>query len=240
MIPGCSSAEAVRCGPIVGRRARAAGCRSCAAPPRRRAGRPRARCPGPGRRARRAAAPRRGCAGAAASAAPAGSPPSAGSAAAFAGEIGARLGRDGPDRIADADRRLAADRLGRGRRREIRSRAGCASAAPSVSRARSVERSSRKAWSGGAPPARPLSGARGLAIAAVTDGGRAGRGDRVVALARRRVPGARDRRRRVDRGQLRRRRWRRPRPAAMGAQRQRRPRRARRRRAVATGAVERP
>ena len=72
---------------------------------------------------------------------------------------------------------------GEARRREVRSRAGCASAAPSVSRERSVERSSRKAWSGGAPPARPLSGA-----GAARDRARRHRpappsGDGIVALA---------------------------------------------------------
>ena len=43
-------------------------------------------------------------------------------------------------------------------------------------------------------------GRGGLAIASVTDGGRAGPGDRIVPLASRRIPGADERRRRVRRG----------------------------------------
>ena len=151
----------------------------------------------------RAAAPRTGLAGAAARAAPAGSPPSAGSAAALAGEIGARLGvtvRTESPMPTVGSRRMA---WGEARRREIRSRAGCASAAPSVSRDRSVERSSRKAWSSGAPPSSPLSGAGGWRSRLVTVGGRAGPRDRIVTLARWRVPGTHERRRRVRRRQLR-------------------------------------
>ena len=106
--------------------------------------------------------------------------------------------RRGTHRVAEPDDRLAANRLRRRGRREVRVRAGCASAAPSVSRDRNVDSSRRNACSGGRPPASPWSGAGADAAVRRNRWGRPSSAPRLSRLRLVGVPGA-GRRRDVDR-----------------------------------------